>query len=140
MGHCDSSAQLGGHEGFSNDHRGTIEAAPSFARADSTTGSRSAGRIAAGARLAVRFLLLLMVRFYIMLLSPFMGGACKFHPSCSNYAFEAISRHGAKQGFVLSAKRLGRCRPFTKGGFDPVPDFEGTDNILSPADISERVQ
>jgi hypothetical protein len=66
--------------------------------------------------------LLLLVRIYIAFLSPFFGGACKFHPSCSNYARDAISRHGARRGTVLALKRLGRCRPFTQGGFDPVPD------------------
>jgi hypothetical protein len=62
------------------------------------------------------------VRFYKIFLSPFLGGACKFYPSCSNYAYEAIARHGARRGIVLALKRLGRCRPFTQGGFDPVPD------------------
>jgi hypothetical protein len=69
-------------------------------------------------------LLLAFVRFYQVFLSPFLGGACKFYPSCSNYAYEAIARHGARRGFTLAAKRLGRCRPFTQGGFDPVPDEE----------------
>jgi putative membrane protein insertion efficiency factor len=68
------------------------------------------------------WLLLLLVRFYMLLLSPFFGGACKFHPSCSNYAYEAIALHGAHRGVLLALKRLLRCRPFTKGGFDPVPD------------------
>lgn len=68
--------------------------------------------------------LLGLVRVYQILLSPFFGGACKFYPSCSNYAFEAIERHGARRGIVLALKRLGRCRPFTKGGFDPVPEPE----------------
>jgi uncharacterized protein len=68
--------------------------------------------------------LLGFVRVYQVLLSPFFGGACKFYPSCSNYAFEAIQRHGARRGFVLAMKRLGRCRPFTKGGYDPVPEPE----------------
>jgi putative membrane protein insertion efficiency factor len=70
----------------------------------------------------VRGLLLGLVRGYIIFLSSFLGGACKFYPSCSNYAYEAIARHGARRGLVLAMKRLGRCRPFTKGGFDPVPD------------------
>jgi putative membrane protein insertion efficiency factor len=70
--------------------------------------------------------LLLLVRFYIAFMSPFFGGACKFHPSCSNYAHEAIARHGARRGLSLAAKRLLRCRPFTKGGFDPVPDVSFT--------------
>jgi putative membrane protein insertion efficiency factor len=68
--------------------------------------------------------LLAFVRVYIVFLSPFFGGACKFYPSCSNYAHEAIAKHGARRGFVLAAQRLLRCRPFTKGGFDPVPETE----------------
>jgi uncharacterized protein len=67
------------------------------------------------------WLLLLLVRFYITFLSPFFGGACRFHPSCSNYAAEAIARHGAGRGTALALRRLLRCNPFTKGGFDPVP-------------------
>jgi hypothetical protein len=67
-------------------------------------------------------LLLGFVRCYQIFLGPFLGGACKFYPSCSNYAYQAIERHGARRGIVLAMKRLGRCRPFTKGGFDPVPD------------------
>jgi uncharacterized protein len=66
--------------------------------------------------------LLLLVGAYKVFLSPFLGGACKFYPSCSNYAYEAIARHGAWRGTLLALKRLLRCRPFTKGGFDPVPD------------------
>jgi len=65
---------------------------------------------------------LALVQFYRVFLSHFFGGACKFYPSCSKYAQEAIARHGAQRGIVLALKRLGRCRPFTKGGFDPVPD------------------
>jgi putative membrane protein insertion efficiency factor len=67
-------------------------------------------------------LLLGFVRCYQIFLGPFLGGACKFYPSCSNYAYEAIERHGARRGIVLAMKRLGRCRPFMQGGFDPVPD------------------
>jgi uncharacterized protein len=75
-------------------------------------------------RSAGAWVLLFLVRFYIVFLSPFFGGSCKFYPSCSNYAFEAISSHGAWRGFLLATKRLLRCHPFTKGGFDPVPDLE----------------
>lgn len=71
---------------------------------------------------AARWLLLLFVRFYQIFFSPFLGGACKFYPSCSRYAQEAIALHGARHGAWLAMKRLGRCRPFTKGGFDPVPE------------------
>lgn len=68
------------------------------------------------------WVLLLLVRAYVVFLSPFLGGACKFYPSCSNYAREAIERHGARRGSVLALKRLLRCHPFTRGGFDFVPD------------------
>jgi hypothetical protein len=68
------------------------------------------------------WVLLALLRLYMLLLAPFMGGACKFYPSCSNYAYEAVSRHGARRGSVLTIKRLLRCRPFTQGGFDPVPE------------------
>lgn len=69
-----------------------------------------------------RVALLFLVRVYIVFLSPFFGGACKFYPSCSNYAREAIERHGAHRGTVLALKRLLRCHPFTRGGIDLVPD------------------
>ncbi|HEY0701411.1 MAG TPA: membrane protein insertion efficiency factor YidD [Candidatus Acidoferrales bacterium] len=71
---------------------------------------------------AGQWLLLALVQLYRVFLSPFLGGACKFYPSCSQYAQEAIAWHGARRGSWLAMKRLGRCRPFTKGGFDPVPD------------------
>ena len=71
---------------------------------------------------AAAWVLLLFIRFYITFLAPFLGGGCKFHPSCSNYAREAVERHGAQRGLALAGKRLLRCRPFTKGGFDPVPE------------------
>jgi len=67
--------------------------------------------------------LLACLRLYKIFLAPFFGGACKYHPSCSNYAYEAITRHGAGRGVVLALKRLGRCRPFTQGGYDPVPEM-----------------
>src|SRR5215469_4678066 len=73
-------------------------------------------------RSAGKSMLLLVVRIYQVFLSPFFGGACKFYPSCSRYGYEAIAKHGACCGSVLAVKRLLRCRPFTKGGFDPVPD------------------
>ncbi|MGA8022365.1 MAG: membrane protein insertion efficiency factor YidD [Candidatus Acidiferrales bacterium] len=81
---------------------------------------------------AARWLLLLFVRFYQIFFSPFLGGACKFYPSCSRYAQEAIEMHGARRGAWLAMKRLGRCRPFTKGGFDPVPE-----NVEKPDVVAE---
>lgn len=65
--------------------------------------------------------LLVLVRLYRVTLSPLMGGHCRFHPSCSRYAEEALRTHGALRGSWLSARRLLRCHPFGGSGFDPVP-------------------
>ena len=70
------------------------------------------------------WLLLAGIRFYQAVFAPVMPVGCKFYPSCSHYAAEAIARHGAARGVWLAAARLCRCRPFTKGGFDPVPDVD----------------
>jgi putative membrane protein insertion efficiency factor len=66
-------------------------------------------------------LLLMLVDAYRVTLSPLLGGFCRFWPSCSLYAEEAIVRHGACRGAVLAARRLLRCHPFHPGGYDPVP-------------------
>jgi putative membrane protein insertion efficiency factor len=73
--------------------------------------------------------LLLAVRAYQVAFSPFLGGMCRFHPSCSCYASEAIARHGAWRGSKLAARRLLRCRPFSAHGYDPVPESRGTDSL-----------
>jgi putative membrane protein insertion efficiency factor len=62
-----------------------------------------------------------LIRLYQLTLSPFIGNQCRFHPSCSNYALDAVDRWGAIRGSWLALKRLGRCHPFHAGGFDPVP-------------------
>jgi hypothetical protein len=61
------------------------------------------------------------VRAYQLLLSPFAGGACRFHPSCSHYAIDALQTHGVLRGLWLAAKRVSRCHPLGSAGFDPVP-------------------
>ena len=66
-------------------------------------------------------LLLGLVRAYRLLLSPMFGPACRFEPTCSLYAIEALERHGAAVGGYLTLARLGRCHPWCAGGFDPVP-------------------
>ena len=71
---------------------------------------------------AAAWLLVAGVHFYQVGLSPLMFSACKFYPTCSRYAAEAIARHGARRGLRLAAARLWRCRPGTPGGFDPVPE------------------
>ena len=64
---------------------------------------------------------LALLRLYKVLLSPLFTGACRFHPSCSNYMAEAIRLHGAIRGGWLGLVRLSRCHPFGSSGFDPVP-------------------
>jgi len=66
--------------------------------------------------------LLAAIRFYQALFAPMMPLGCKFYPSCSRYAAEAIARHGAIRGVQLALARLWRCRPFTQGGVDLVPE------------------
>lgn len=65
--------------------------------------------------------LLRVIHTYQRWVSPLLGQRCRFHPSCSQYAAEAIERFGAARGLWLAARRLARCHPFTAGGFDPVP-------------------
>jgi putative membrane protein insertion efficiency factor len=64
------------------------------------------------------------IRFYQLALSPLVGPACRFHPSCSQYALEAVSRFGVLRGGWLTVRRLGRCHPFHPGGYDPVPPLK----------------
>ena len=66
--------------------------------------------------------LLAIIRLYQRLISPALGVACRYEPSCSRYAYEAIERHGALRGTGLTARRLARCRPGGGSGYDPVPE------------------
>ncbi|MGQ0712606.1 MAG: membrane protein insertion efficiency factor YidD [Gemmatimonadaceae bacterium] len=69
----------------------------------------------------IRWLLIALVRGYQVVLSPLLPPACRYYPSCSAYAVEALEKHGALRGSWLAVKRIGRCHPFHPGGFDPVP-------------------
>jgi putative membrane protein insertion efficiency factor len=66
-------------------------------------------------------LLIAFVRGYRLLLSPWLGNACRFEPTCSVYSIEALSRHGALAGVALTIGRVARCHPWCDGGLDPVP-------------------
>ena len=75
-----------------------------------------------------RWLLLGLVRMYRLLLSPWIGPVCRYYPSCSQYALDALNRHGALGGSAWAAWRVLRCNPWSLGGCDPVPEhrpFEG---------------
>ncbi len=62
-----------------------------------------------------------LIRAYQVAISPLLGPRCRFHPSCSHYAAEALEAHGAVRGSWLAVRRIARCHPFHPGGFDPVP-------------------
>jgi putative membrane protein insertion efficiency factor len=69
----------------------------------------------------MKTLLIFLVRGYRLLISPLSPPTCRFQPTCSQYAIEAIAQHGALQGSWLAAQRILRCHPFHPGGYDPVP-------------------
>lgn len=77
-----------------------------------------------------RFLLAL-IRFYQRAMSPMMGDTCRFQPSCSEYAAEALERFGVLKGSWLAVRRLSRCRPFGGSGYDPVPDPTARGSVSS---------
>jgi len=69
----------------------------------------------------VKALLLGLIGFYQRRISPLLGARCRFHPTCSQYASEALQKHGLAKGLLLAIWRILRCQPFCKGGYDPVP-------------------
>jgi putative membrane protein insertion efficiency factor len=69
----------------------------------------------------MRKLALVSIQFYRYAISPLMAAHCRFYPTCSCYAYEAIEHHGLVRGGWLTLRRLGRCHPWNPGGFDPVP-------------------
>ncbi|WP_083250952.1 membrane protein insertion efficiency factor YidD [Acidihalobacter aeolianus] len=70
----------------------------------------------------MRTLLILLVKAYRLLLSPFLGQHCRFQPTCSVYAIEALEEYGAIKGTWLAVKRLSKCHPWHPGGYDPLPN------------------
>lgn len=69
----------------------------------------------------MRYVAIAFVRTYQMFLGPLLPSVCRFYPSCSQYAIEALQRHGAWRGSMLAVRRIARCHPLHPGGFDPVP-------------------
>lgn len=69
----------------------------------------------------MKYLLLLPIRFYQRFISPLLGPHCRYTPTCSQYAYEAISKYGFFKGGWLALKRILRCHPWHEGGYDPVP-------------------
>lgn len=73
-----------------------------------------------------------VIRLYQLVPARFLGGQCRFAPSCSEYAMEAVARHGALRGGLLAARRLGRCHPWGRSGYDPVPAQRGNSGDTCP--------
>ena len=111
LGHCTEPSPRSCHSRLS--HAGTGTSAP-FSR-------RVASGIVRGAAYGLRLLLLGLIRFYQVCLSPITPSSCRFYPSCSAYAYEAVEKWGAWEGSRLTIHRLLRCRPWGGHGYDPVP-------------------
>lgn len=77
----------------------------------------------------MRYLVIGLIRFYQYVISPLIGPSCRFYPSCSRYAEEAVNRFGVMRGLWLSLRRIGKCHPWHPGGHDPVP---GSDDQPAP--------
>ena len=73
----------------------------------------------------VRAALLGLIRLYQLTLSPWLGRQCRYEPTCSHYAAEAVTRFGARRGVWLALMRIGRCHPWGRSGYDPVPELDG---------------
>jgi putative membrane protein insertion efficiency factor len=90
----------------------------------------------------MRALLIALVRLYQRLVSPVLnavsGPRCRFHPTCSAYAVQALQHHGALRGSVLTARRIVRCHPLNEGGFDPVPPASCTAGRPLPIDLDKQ--
>ena len=85
-------------------------------------------------------ILIAFVRAYQYTISPLLGPRCRYYPSCSNYAVEALREHGAVRGLGLATWRLLRCNPFSNGGYDPVPPrHKGCEHELCATNVRARV-
>ena len=94
--------------------------------------TRSGDRLDAARPSVGAWLLLTLISGYRGFISPLLPSRCRFAPSCSLYAFEAVEKHGALRGSWLAVRRVARCHPFNRGGFDPVPPGRA-DRLSTPS-------
>jgi putative membrane protein insertion efficiency factor len=131
MGHCDSPARHSGADRiFSADGR-TPQPVAERARLSVSGPISQSTENHPG---IVARTLLLLLRVYQTYLSSMNFSSCRFYPSCSHYAGEAVERFGARHGIWLALKRLARCQPFSRAGFDPVPDLIPNSRVSSHAE------
>lgn len=81
----------------------------------------------------MKWLLITLLRGYRLLVSPLYGQVCRYYPSCSAYALQAVQVHGSVRGVWLALRRVGRCHPWAAGGYDPVPDAPSSVQIARGA-------
>jgi putative membrane protein insertion efficiency factor len=86
----------------------------------------------------MKYLLIGLLRGYRFLISPLYGQVCRYHPSCSAYALEAVTVHGSARGTWLAVRRVARCHPWAAGGYDPVPPARKTPPQISPPSHQTR--
>ena len=88
----------------------------------------------------MKYVLIWLLKGYRFAISPLYGQVCRFYPTCSAYALEAVTEHGALRGSWLAVRRVGRCHPWNPGGYDPVPprrgavDQPGQQHVVHPAE------
>ena len=88
----------------------------------------------------LRWLLIALLKAYRFAISPLYGQVCKYHPTCSAYALEAVTKHGGIKGSWLAIRRIGRCHPWAAGGYDPVPERKNsTQQQLGPVNTTQGV-
>lgn len=121
VGYCAESTRLGGEHPVSRASEGNSAALSTSTGGRAPSGSRF--RFARSAPRLARFAALTLIRAYKFLLSPMLPPACRFYPTCSNYAYEAVEKYGVRRGVWLGLRRIVRCHPWGGQGYDPVPEW-----------------
>ena len=132
LGHRGESAQGRGSGPLRHPEAGivpTVSGGPAgcqcYTKRAGSDGASGHDRAAGGSAGLLKAFALALIGFYRSAISPAIPSSCRFYPTCSTYAYEAVSRWGLRRGLQMTLKRLGRCRPFGPYGYDPVPERSG---------------